>query len=785
MPEEMLDMQRSERPVWLRELDAAVHELGDWIETDAYPALADGPLKSDPQVRSVNEALIRLRDDLAEPRPIPVVLVGETGVGKSTLLNALLDTNFLPTGVVGSQTAAFVSLAYGEEWRMTCHYTPEQDLREIFALGASADSPEAKDARQEVEDARRKLHALLEVKLTDPLPSPKVLEAGPPPELLSLVQEGTRVYHGLKDCRVGLRLHAKQRLWPITSFIHVEGPFEALKSGVVISDLPGAGDLNRARVRQSKNAIERAGQIMIAIRARGILQSLFDQLYENRFTHRLIRDEENLRVIVVGTWLDSDLPNPRIHPDKVEELGLDPDACTKADVFAAISDQWTEYVLGQLREWLLNSAAEFRPEWEPDERAEFVERILNRVDFVPTSANDWTLMQAGEPTTVCTEPEQTGIPALRGLIAGMADEQIGATRREFVRRMEQLDEGVYDALLRSEEMVGADIEAVLKVLEQSRDQIKEVQDGYVQMVENLRESVLERFQLIRESLVPQIQLAAERMKTEGTKRVRSESDGIYWSTIRAAANRGGTFRSSTGRYVNFRDWIAGELTRQVPLAWSDRADGQLSSRIEQAQSGLLEIMAKFAADVRRVVYEHSDAPPLRRLVEGQLKAALRKAEVEVERAGEKVTQLRSLTSVQMQSRIDEAVGESVDSVAATIADTFGTGFLTRAKTFLLEETEKVADEAAKRCQTIADKALADIEKAVNRFCEVAEREVQQLSGSLPDVLRDAIEQSRLSAPHEQIARFKRAQASRPAGRSWREFDGVVGEPKEEVSLANA
>ena len=755
-------MSSSERTAWLRELEYRVVQLGDWIDSEAYPALADGPLKTDPQVRSINETLVHLRRDVREPRPIPVVLVGETGVGKSTLLNALLHTSFLPVGSVGSQTAAFISLSYGSDWRMTCEYVAEEELRQTFVDGAKLDTPELREAREVAEDIRRKLHALLEIKLTDPLPPPEVLAAGPSTELLEYVRAGKRVFQGQNECRRQLRVHGKQRLWPITNIIHVEGPFEVLQSGVVISDLPGAGDLNRARVRQSKSAIERAGQILIAVRARGITQSLFDQLYQNRFTHRLIKDESSIRVVVVGTWLDADLPNPRIAPDRViDEFDLDPETCTKADIFKANCAKWVEYTRGQLREWLYNSAIEFRPEWSAEERNAFAARVLDRISFVAASAPDWIALDAGEQSLVCASPEDTKVPELRELISGMADEQIAATRTEFVHRITELNDVVYDALARSEQMVGADIEAILRVLEKSADEVKEVQDGYVQQVEDLRYTVLERFQGIRESLGVRIDNAALRMEREAQKRVREQSDGIHFSTIRAAANRGGTFRSSTGRYVNFRDWIAGELTRQVPLAWSDQADTELRKRIEDAQLKLLEVMENFAGDVRKIVYQHSDAPALRRTIESQLTATLRKAEVEVERAGEKVTQLRDSTSTHMQSRIDEAVGESVDAVAERIAMSFGTGFLSRARNFLLQETENLANEAASRCKELADQALNDIEQAVNGFCKIAEREVQQLSSSLPEVLRDAFEQSKLSTPQEQIVRFQHARELRP------------------------
>src|SRR4051812_43387182 len=109
-------------PAWSSRFDEYFEDLKQWVERSAYPALVQGPLKTDPTVTSIPSELHRLEEELKRSQPIPIALVGLTGVGKSTLLNALLEEEFLPVGVIGSQTAAFVTISYAPQWEVTCEY---------------------------------------------------------------------------------------------------------------------------------------------------------------------------------------------------------------------------------------------------------------------------------------------------------------------------------------------------------------------------------------------------------------------------------------------------------------------------------------------------------------------------------------------------------------------------------------------------------------------------------------------------------------------------------------
>src|SRR5579872_1650506 len=119
-------------PPWSSRFEDYFAELRAWVNDSAYPALIQGPLKSDSTVTSIPIELAKLEQELRRTRPIPIALVGLTGVGKSTLLNALLEEEFLPVGVIGSQTAAFVTISYAPEWEVTCEYIDELELEQIF-----------------------------------------------------------------------------------------------------------------------------------------------------------------------------------------------------------------------------------------------------------------------------------------------------------------------------------------------------------------------------------------------------------------------------------------------------------------------------------------------------------------------------------------------------------------------------------------------------------------------------------------------------------------------------
>lgn len=747
----------AERAKWLSDLMVQFESLKGWIQNDAYPVLATGPLGKEEEVLQLPVKLGKIEVQLQEPRPVPVVIVGETGVGKSTLLNSLLDTEILPTGVIGSQTAAFVTISYRSEWRVACRYTPVHELDQLFrdAYAAGSDANEG-GAGELADRAGKKLRALLIMEGDQALPDPELVE----PKLArfrDLILAGEREFSG-PACQEQLTLHAQGHLWPLTREIDVEGPFEMLKSGVVISDLPGAGDMNTARVNQSARAIEHAGQILIAAETKGLKQSLLEQLSLNRLPHRLLRDKEPVQVVLVGTKLDSSLPDPEIQPEEIRKLGLDPaDEPSDQEIFRAVCGQWSEFIKRHFATWLRTSAEEILAGSSPQEREAQLNRILERTLVAPTSSRDWKRISRGKSGKYCDSPASTGVPFLRSVLEGLADEQSEATRRVFAQQIAELELAALSAVERSETLLEADIEGILQALSGSQEEMMEVQDRYAQQVEDLRVSILERFRGIRENIGLRIRDAALTMRDRSQQRVRhhlSDPTSLHWMSLKATVRSGGTWYTNSGRVVNLRDAIGGEITALVPQAWQTVADEKLAAQTERAERELLEGLRAFCDQIRDSFFAACDNEMSRRAVSDLLQASQKRAHSEIRDRAHRVQALRENTAKDMQSRIDNAVDESIASICEDCMEDSGRGWNMRSRARIEDGTREVAKKAETRSLKVAEQALAEIETAIVDFCAASEAQMREVATSLPGMLQNAYRLSRLAHPEEMRSRLR-------------------------------
>lgn len=755
--------QQSIPPAWSSQFRDYFANLKRWAQETAYPALTQGPLKSDQTVLAIPAEIARLESELARFRPIPIALVGLTGVGKSTLLNALLEQEFLPVGVIGAQTAAFVTITYAPQWEVTCEYIDEQELATMFSeAGAEIDDANETGSPEARERAEKKVRALLSLRDDEPLPTRETLRSGPPADLREVVVSRQRRFAQADDWNLQLNLHAKGKLWPITKTIDVRGPFEMLESGVVISDLPGAGDLNRARANQAAAAIKEAGQVLIATDNRLLQTSLMDQLEgAGRLPHRLFMSNENVQIILIGTSLDKGLPDPEDDPGQVRDLGLDPSTATEFDVFEAVCSEWAKAVKPLFLNWLRTKSLEFLPDLPENERNARVENILKNVTVVPTSAKDWVRYKRGRKMHVCKRPDDTGLPSLRLLINALADDQIATTITALRQKACEVQNSILDSIERSETAVGADIEGILSALQRSQQKMQEVQDRHTQIVEDLRLSVLQRFQQIRETLADKIENASLKMRDIGRQQAQAHLADLHWASLRATVNHQGFWVTRNGRQVNLRDAMGGQMTRLVPQAWSRIADDRVGKQIEEARSRIVEVLSTFTKEIRDLVDSEIADEVSRRMVSRLFEASLGRAENKIERSLNAVTDLLGHTSKDMQQLVDQAVDLSLDGVCGDCSSDAGVGWRLRSVLRIVEGTGQVAEDAKVRCNEIAEKVFDKLEKSVVGFCKTASSEMATIGENIPDVLKDAVARSRLTTPQAQKQTLRDAKISAP------------------------
>jgi len=279
----------------------------------------------------------------------PVCFLGQSGVGKSTLINALIAGKdlVLPSGGIGPLTAQALSVVHGERKAFTVEYHPPQILnRLIFALeadlkrqenaapenGESTDLDLDEESRDDVLfenepstgtatssdriNAFRKQAALLVTgnqnselstqHLCDALRTACGVKtrwntaiAETYSKQIGMLQEALAFGKNKRPRRYDdsdkqkfselLHVHAAGCLAPLIKGIRVEWPAEALEGKLALVDLPGLGVASDVHAEVTVTYIrERARGVILVVNRSGIMEAEANLLRNSGYLNRLL-----------------------------------------------------------------------------------------------------------------------------------------------------------------------------------------------------------------------------------------------------------------------------------------------------------------------------------------------------------------------------------------------------------------------------------------------------------------------------------------------------------------
>jgi hypothetical protein len=540
-------------PEEIRRLSAATTA---WLKQEVAKVF---PEKTQEFLREA-DAILELIDKPAEVR---IALVGTTGAGKSTFLNALLCQEVLPVGVMEPCTAFVTTVrhAEGQGYRASIEFiTPEEWAQDLDYLATTVEPAGGDDdgqdvTRQMIRAAKARIEAVFgQDALAVPGVDVRKLEL--PAEVKAVFAAKSRrdlAFDEAKPMLAEIRklIRGESVLWPFVKQVDIIGPYPQLPRGVVLVDLPGLNDPNAARVEVTRDYLRRSPFVWVVFNmVRGITEDIQTVLRDEKVLRDLLIYGNYHALGLVGTQADL------IQPAVADGLGLAPD-CSDVDLVNAYRTQSTT----KARQTLQNMVRDFAPAGSNPEHTEALAAKAGQVPVHMVSAIAYCkLKKVGRyRLDMQLDEGDTGLPGvLQHLEAIGQSEAVSYHERMAAKRLEALRREVV-GFFRAQ---GVPAEVVQRL----RSHVAEADRDFRQELTRHHDASTARMAAHREafnqSLAGYLQDARQ-----GVGEVVEVWRNIHWGSLRAATRKGGRHVTTRGKRINMGEDVVGPLMKMLPMVW--------------------------------------------------------------------------------------------------------------------------------------------------------------------------------------------------------------------------
>ena len=703
------------------------------------------------------EAVDRLAEVLERARARKARLhfgfVGESQVGKSTLINALVGVATLPAGGIGPLTAQATEVAYADENSMSVRYHTRTKLNQLaFALErylvsrgdlaqvqAGAEVVELDDDvsvveagaeegdrrtekgetflqqarlmltgsdKQEVSLSGAALVAGLRAILGHALSGDVADELAPHQERIETLQRKLQTSETLTQDDLGsgrafrqeLKLRAAGALAPLVAELKVRMNMPFLRYATLV-DLPGIGVVGDPAAQVADHFVRSRGDaLIVVIRNNGLPATIADLLERTGVITKLLFGasdrEPPIRVLIAVTHLDS-VAKDRYSVEDQEAQEADEPPPDRHAIFDALAGEMRDRIRSQVETALRNSAAfEDLPDDQRVRREEIVSRLCDRLDVMVVAANDFLQITNGrEDLAFLKRPEGTGIPQFRQHVQQIST-HLASTR----------DAAIVEAAAELRDVLEDHLAMIAGLYEEGGGRAsadwarfrEELGQALTPLREQMKAHHGEIIATLRSTLPTKLQILcknAEKIATQKLHRLRKRGAELHYKSLEAALRYGGVWER---RAINYPEAITRAYVDSIASEWEptivEGIRAAMRSLAERDVALVEEMCARAATFDERIV---ADAH-----IETQKKLLRQQSRSCLAWTRERLDQLRE----DVQEKLIDEVREPIQK-AASKALQRGANRGQGAKTKILEAFEEGGQAAIERANERAGRIL--------------------------------------------------------------------------------
>lgn len=544
--------------------------------------------------------LAQMRAYAQANQTVSIAFVGGTGAGKSTLINALLGADLLPTHSFRTCTSAAIAVAHAprKTYQAAIEFLPlsaweEEKNAFLEEVQQSAESGHSTFVHQDFLYKAWSLYRPRKGQPPMPFPLEQLLEMLKEPLPQSLLQQLEKGQLLLKEkTAAALKqelskfLTAESPVWPLIRQVRITGPFAALQDGLELIDLPGLNDPNPVRESITRQALQKAEFIWLIFGSgRGLTREVMELLKEQSFFNQIVLDGKVSALAFIGTRADDFVPElERQHLQLPAEAELEQIRQGRERLIAMQIQQ-------QLSELTLWFANRYKLSNQASEVIQLIASTLQQSPIYLTSALSYLATAGWLPANSARfeHPEQSGIPQLQAYMQQIVAEHGLKARKKLIRsqfqQMNQELRRLVESLKHRQQLKQLPLQQqLIQTLSQlQREQLKALHELNAEQTQSLR--------------LKQIQFEKQLLYAFGDLQNRLEPLSQKWTELnwqyllRAVRDKGRYSSVRTGQQVDLIRDVQSFLESEVALDWYDFFQHRLLKELDQNLgqfSGLLE-----------------------------------------------------------------------------------------------------------------------------------------------------------------------------------------------------